>query len=251
MTKISDDISVKERIIGLLRKGYTRSQLINDLDHAERTVDAAIKEYKKRYGDIPAEAKKSNNSETTGLDLPSKLDVKQTIVPEYLIEHLSFVDGDRRQTFVDALLVYETARRSVMQDVLILQGLASAQALVTETQLRVLREAKSGSGEVAQAAAEQAAAIVGQQVLEAIRQSATTTSPNPIASMFAQAIQPYFGQAFGRLFSLFGGFGQPPGDSSPPSQAPQPSAPQGQPPAFTSGVKQMTADEVKEVFADV
>ena len=38
--------TIKDRIIGLLRKGYTRSQLINDFGFAERTVDAGIKVYK-------------------------------------------------------------------------------------------------------------------------------------------------------------------------------------------------------------
>jgi hypothetical protein len=63
---------------------------------------------------------------------PAKLDIKQVIVPEYLIKHLSFVNGDQRQTFVDALLVYETARRSVMENIIFLQGLASALPLETK-----------------------------------------------------------------------------------------------------------------------
>jgi hypothetical protein len=38
--------TMKERIIGLLRKGYKRGQLIHDFEFAERTVDAAIRAYK-------------------------------------------------------------------------------------------------------------------------------------------------------------------------------------------------------------
>ncbi len=251
MKEKSNDESIKAQIIGLLQKRYSRSQLINDFNFAERTVDSAIKEYKEQQGEEVDESKRGDNSEANTLNLPAKLDIKQTIVPEYLIEHLSFVDGDRRQTFVDALLVYEAARRSVMQDVLILQGLAAAQAQVTETQLTVLRAAKSESNEVAQAAAEQAAMMVGQQIQEVARQAATAGSPNPFASMFAQTVQPFFAQAFGRLFSTFGGFGQPPGMMpNPPSQPPQPCAPQGQPPAFTPGGEQMTEEEVKEVFCN-
>lgn len=44
-----------------------------------------------------------------------------------------------------------------MEDIVILQGLAAAHAQTTETQLKVLREAKSESSEIAQAAAEEAA----------------------------------------------------------------------------------------------
>ena len=39
------DETMKDRIIGLLRKGYKRSQLINDFGFTERTVDAAIRVY--------------------------------------------------------------------------------------------------------------------------------------------------------------------------------------------------------------
>jgi len=41
--------TIKDRVIGLLKKGYTRSQLINDFNFAERTVDGAIKEYKEHW----------------------------------------------------------------------------------------------------------------------------------------------------------------------------------------------------------
>lgn len=47
MENNQQDEIVKDRIIGLLDKGYNRSQLIHDFGYAERTVDAAIKVYKK------------------------------------------------------------------------------------------------------------------------------------------------------------------------------------------------------------
>ena len=40
------DETMKDRIIGLLVKGYKRAQLIQDFGFAERTVDAAIRAYK-------------------------------------------------------------------------------------------------------------------------------------------------------------------------------------------------------------
>lgn len=40
------DETIKDRILGLLRKGYRRTQLINDFGFAERTVDAAIRIHK-------------------------------------------------------------------------------------------------------------------------------------------------------------------------------------------------------------
>jgi len=258
MTEKQQDDTIKSRIIGLLEKGYTRSQLIGDFNFAERTVDSAIKEYKEQHGDEPDEVKRGDDPDTRALAIPAKLDIKQVIAPEYLIKHLSFVNGDQRQTFIDALLVYEAARRSVMEDITILQGLAAAQAQTTETQLRVLREAKSESSEVAKAAAEEAAWRVGQQVQEAARQAAASANPNPFASMLSQTIQPYLSQMFANMFGMFAGFGQPPGmtpPGAPPPQGapagfqqPQPGQPGFQQPA--PGFQEATEDEVKEAFSD-
>lgn len=249
MSDKAQEESIKDQIIVLLGKGYTRSQLLHDFGYAERTVDNAIKEHKEKSGDVANEAKRGDGSEAKSLTLPAKLDIKQVIAPEFLINHLSFVNGDQRQTFIDALLVYEAARRSVMEDVVILQGLAAAQAQTTETQLRVLREAKSESKEVAQAAAEEAAAIVGQQVLEAARQAATAGSSNPMASMLVQSIQPYFSQMVGRMFSMFGGFGQPLGTMPNQPGQPTPQIPsQGKAQVSTPGVEQIGKDEMEEVF---
>ena len=39
------DETTKDQIVSLLRKGYKRTQLIQDVGFAERTVDAAISAY--------------------------------------------------------------------------------------------------------------------------------------------------------------------------------------------------------------
>jgi len=59
MTDKQQDETIKDRITGLLRKGYTRSQLIHDLGFAERTVDVAIKAYKELEGDTRGENKEA------------------------------------------------------------------------------------------------------------------------------------------------------------------------------------------------
>ncbi|MFC1908257.1 hypothetical protein ACFLXD_00050 [Chloroflexota bacterium] len=251
MTEKPQEDTIKSRIIGLLQKGYNRGQLINDLNFAERTVDAAIKDYREQEGVEVDDTKKNNEFDTKALALPAKLDIKQVIAPEYLIKHLSFVDGGQRQTFIDALLVYEAARRSVMEDIVIIQGLASAQAQITDTQIKLLREAKSDSKEVAHAAAEEAAWRVGQQVQEVARQTAKPESPNPMASMFSQTIQPYFSQALSQMFGMFGGFGAPGGmmlsPGGQPTQAP-PGA--GQPSVTPPGSSQISDEEMEAIFND-
>ena len=239
------DETIKDRIIGLLRKGYKRGQLISDFGFAERTVDAAVREYKENHADTTDEPPKVNDSDTKGIAIPPKLDMRQVIVPEFLIKHLSFVNGDQRQTFVDALLVYEAARRSVMEDVMILQGLAAAQAQITETQLRVLREAKSESEEVAEAAAEGAAARVTEQIQATLQQVAMAGSSNPMTSMLAHTFQPYLSQAMSRIFGMFPGL-----MPNQPGQPSHPTPPQGQSPTSIPGIEQASDEEIKEVFGD-
>src|SRR3972149_7637856 len=102
MTEKLQDDTIKSRIIALLQKGYTRGQLISDFSFAERTVDSAIKDYKEQEGSEAGESKKSGEFDTKTLALPAKLDIKQVIAPEYLIQHLSFVDGGQRQKIIDA-----------------------------------------------------------------------------------------------------------------------------------------------------
>ena len=251
MTEKQQDDTIKGRIIGLLQKGYSRAQLISDFSFAERTVDSAIKDYKEQGGSEDGEPKKSDEFDTKALALPAKLDIKQVIAPEYLIKHLSFVDGGQRQTFIDALLVYEAARRSVMENIVIIQGLASAQAQITDTQIKLLREAKSDSKEVAHAAAEEAAWRVGQQVQEIARQVTKPESPNPMASMFTNAIQPYFSHALSQMFGMFGGFGVPGGVMPPPSVQPGQVPPAGgQPSTVPPGSKQISDEEMEAAFND-
>lgn len=248
MTDKQQDEPIKDQIVELLEKGYTRRQLIGDFHFAERSVDAAIKEYKELKGNEGDEAKKGNNSEGKASALPAKLDIKQTIVPEYLIEHLSFVDGDRRQTFIDALLVYEAARRSVMEDVLILQGLAEGQSKMTETQLSILRAAKSESAEVADRAAQEAAVSVGAQVMQALEQQRAAPA-NPMQQLMVDMLRQPLSQLMAKVMGMSG---QGMAGSIAPNQAgvQPPGQNQTQFQFDFSSVPQPTKDELKEAFGE-
>jgi hypothetical protein len=241
---MDDAVDEKTEINRLLDEGYTVKQII-ELGFKRRTVYYYAKKRVKPEG-TPVSSN-GHNPQTTLL--PAKLDGKQVIVPEYLIKHLSFIDGDKKQVAVDMVLIWEAARRSVMEDVMILQGLTTAQAQTTETQLRILREAKSESREIAAAAAEQAAQMVGGQVNEIVRQSARPESPNPMASMFSQTIQPYFSQALSRMFGMFGGLGQMPGMAPPQQGQPaQPGPAQEQPTVFGNTGNQVSKQEMEDAF---
>jgi len=129
--------------------------------------------------------------------------------------------------------------------------MASAQAQITDTQIKLLREAKSDSKEVAHAAAEEAAWRVGQQVQEVARQAAKPESPNPMASMFSQTMQPYLSQALGQMFGMFGGFGVPGGMVQPSAGQPTQAPPGGGQPASTPpSSKQISDEEMETIFND-
>ena len=242
----TDAIDEKTEINRLLDEGYNVKQVI-DLGFKRRTVYYYAKKRVKPEG-TPVS---SNGQMPQATLLPAKLDGKQVIVPEYIIKHLSFIDGAKKQVAVDMVLIWEAARRSVMEDVMILQGLTTAQAQTTETQLRILREAKSESREIAQAAAEEAARMVGGQVHEIVRQAAKPESPNPFASMLSQTMQPYLSQVFSRMFGMFGGFGQAPGMAPPqPGQPVQPGPVQGQPVSSGTTGNQISKQEMEEAFND-
>ena len=68
MSDKPQDESIKDQIIALLSKGYTRVQLIKDFRFAERTVDNAIKEYKEQHVDGSDESNKNNSEKHGGFD---------------------------------------------------------------------------------------------------------------------------------------------------------------------------------------
>lgn len=237
-----DDIEERVEISRLLEEGYSVNQII-DLGFKRRTVFYHAKKRTKPENDPATSAEQSGANSM----LPAKLEGRQVIVPEYLIQHLSFIDEDKKQAAVDMVLIWEAARRSVMEDVMILQGLTTAQAQTTETQLKILREAKSDSKEIARIAAEEAAMMVGGQIREVVQQNQVKESPNPMATMLTNTMQPFFSQAMGQMFKMFGNFGQTGGTMPPQNGQPAPQG-GGQPSMVPPGAKQIGDKEMEEAF---
>jgi len=75
-----------------------------------------------------------------------------------------------------------------MEDIIILQGLAEAQSKMTETQLNILKAAKSESGEVARQAAQEAASTVAEYFEQT--KPWLQSSANPMLSMMADLMKP-------------------------------------------------------------
>src|SRR3990170_358110 len=205
-----ESIDEKEEINRLLDEGYSVKQIIA-LGFKRRTV------YHYAKMRVKPENEPTSGSDTVTIGQVSKgkydmmkLGSKDVIPPEAILDVLHLPQNG------DAVEVW---RRGVLDGVGILllgaryaQLTASGQAEIVKNQLDIMREAKSDSKEVARAAAEEAAWRVGQQVQEVARQAAKPESPNPMATMFTQAVQPYFSQALGQMFGMFGA----PGGMMPP-----------------------------------
>ena len=212
--------STKDRIIGLLRKGYARSQLIADFNFAERTVDSAIKAYRELRCDDPGSITNDNNaayhqnpSRGSLEALPVKIGAKDMIPPEVALEHIRLQDGDYKKGFTDGMAVLILAARYN-------QILAGAQAEATESQLKILREVKGVSDEVAQQAAQEAAAGVAAYFER--EKPWLAASPNPMASMMVELMKPLLQNMMSRFMPAVpgghvdqsgAGFSPPPGFS--------------------------------------
>lgn len=244
MVEQSNEKSTKEKIIDLLRKGYTRSQLIGDLEFAERTVDSAIKEYREIHGDDPGDQSEANGHDPRGLALQgggkgnSALIRKQSeaVLPEWLQTAVSeLFDGseEQKRIFLAGSAVPIMGLRIFCESVVPIVQLLS---VWQKGQAEAALAAQQSGSELARAAAEQAAMGIGQKVVQAMKQQAVAQSPNPMMEMMVDAIRPQFTQLMGNLMgSLVSGKTQP-GQGTPlPMQSRQ-----------NGG--QASAEEIEEVF---
>ena len=244
-----ESMDEKDEINRLLDEGYSVKQII-DLGFKRRTAyhyaKLRVKPENEPVSDNDAVVVGSNGKVRHEM---IKLGSKDVIPPEAVMEVLHLPQNG------DAVEVW---RRGVLDGVGILllgaryaQLTASGQAEIVKNQLDIMREAKSDSKEVARAAAEEAAWRVGQQVQEVARQAAKPESPNPMASMLTNAIQPYFSQAIGQMFGMFGGFGAPGGMMPPPAGQPAQAPPSaGQPSVTPPGSRQISDEDMEAIFND-
>ncbi|MDD4986014.1 MAG: hypothetical protein PHQ43_09535 [Dehalococcoidales bacterium] len=137
--------------------------------------------------------------------LPVRLGPRDVIPPEVMIERMKLEDGQYKDGLIDGIgLVFAIARYN--------QILAATQAEVTETQLKILREAKSESGDVAKQAAEETAARVVSYFDQ--KKPEPASSPNPMEAMFARQMETVLDRLMGKMFGSGTGQGDqslPPG----------------------------------------
>lgn len=180
----------------LLLQGVTKKQLVA-AGFAESTVRKAGKRLENR-GEAPQsqEASAGNNipvthpnGEEADSRFPAKLSTKEIILPEVILSGIRLQNGEYKLGFVDGQKTLMAAQWMVLQQIGMLQGLSAAQSETMESQLRILREAKSESGEVAKQAAQEAASGVARYFEQT--KPWLEASPDPMVSMMTDLMKPY------------------------------------------------------------
>lgn len=252
MAKEPEEQTQIDRIIELLEKGYTRSQLIHDFNFPQRTVDSGIKRYKELHGDAPHTKQTKGNGEIKAETLPAKAKTGEGVIPEFIAaEMVNIFDGDDRdqRIFMAGMSVPLMGLR------LFAEGVKPFVDLLTVWQ-KGQAEAAAATQDSYRKIAEEAAAGVADAIspaFESLRSSVTASAPDPFRAMFANVMQPLLGQALGSFGQLLSRWQtrtqQPPSADVQPGQgdvhAPQAGQPGAQP---VSGFRQATKEEIKEAF---
>jgi hypothetical protein len=265
MDNSQQDESIKERLIGLLKKGYARAQLINDFGFAERTVDAAIRAYKDLKGDNGegteedgkpgandgASASKGTGKGTAGSPardgaLAFRKD-KESVLPEWLERDIAEIfDGQARdqKVFLAGMSVPLMGLRLFAEGVKpIIELLVTWQ----EGQALAVQTAQASSIKVAREAGEAAAGGVAKFFMET--KPWLSAAPDPWKAMMVDTMRPVIQQMVGQLVGGFMRF-------APQAHSGVKPSPQGQagfqlPPTAQAGtVQEMTEKEIQEVFGD-
>ena len=220
------DETIKDRIIGLLRKGYSRSQLIADFDFAKRTVDSAIKAYRELKGNNREEAKDGTRPDAhDDSALPSTLKGTEVITPEGILEHC-LRDGSRDwELRIEGMMLLRAAQKMNLDDVEIMKGQAEANTKMLKPILDVMEKARedmdaaaerarASTEEVAQAAAAGAAARAAMHIDEKFEQlkqqkADIATVQDPMKGLMARTMETLMNRVTGMM--LGGQVGPTPG----------------------------------------
>jgi len=271
VTEEQNNKTIKDQIIGLLLKGYKRAQLIHDFDFAERTVDAAIREYKELSNGNGGNGGESGRTITDdeASTPPSKSGgkaaiggrdgslairkEKESVLPEWLESDVAEIfDGQTRdqRIFLAGMSVPLMGLRLFVEGV---KPIIDLLATWQEGQAQAARLAQGSGIEMAKEAGEAAASSVAKFFMDT--KPWLSAAPDPWRAMVVDSMRPIFQQVTGQLMgTLLKGFGTPMAGAT--GALGQPTQSQrGQPAAGQSNVQQSTfepatIDEVKEAFGD-
>jgi hypothetical protein len=231
MSEQQKEKTTKTTITELLKKGYTRSQLINDLDFAERTVDGAIKDYRASGGYVADDDMTKSEDKAAVEMLPAKAKPGEVIIPEWIAnEMVNIFDGNERdrRIYLAGLATPILGVRLIQE---IVKPLTDLMLAIRKEELQAVMETQTMSREMA----DRAAQGVGAQVVQALREQRTgAASVNPMEQLMADMMRQPLTQMISKVMGA--SMGQP---------GVQPQTGYNIP-----GQSQVTNEEVKEVFHD-
>lgn len=240
-TEKPQDETVKNRIVVLLQRGYSRAQLINDFGFAERTVDNAIKNYKEQGGEETEKEPSSSQVKDKTMAIRKE---KESVLPEWLENDVAEIfDGNIR----DRKLFMAGMSVPLMGLRIFGETAPSIVELITvwqRGQIETARALQGGGAETAKVAAQEVLSQSMPQILGAVKDSSVNTSTSPMQGMMVRLFEPYLQN----IMAKFGGLGMlgmmPMGGQAQTSPGTQPGP---QAPGTTGKVSK---DEIKEVFND-
>jgi len=172
------DLTDSEKVKALYNLGYSRKQLIEDFHFSRSLI----------YDTLPV--KRELQKEKGFDEIPLSIKSTEVIPPEGIIQRLS--DGSTDwQLRLEGMMLLRAARKMVREDLAIYDSLISAQAKAIEAQLKILKEAKSDSEEVALKAATFVAEQIKGEIEEKLeRQKPDIASvPNPLEGLMARMME--------------------------------------------------------------
>lgn len=200
MTEKQQAETVKNRIIGLLRRGYTRGQLINDFGFAHRTVDGAIKAYKELESDDTEEDNEGTTSSVRDGVLAIRKE-KESVLPEWLeVDVAQIFDGavQDQRIFLAGMSVPLMGLRLFAEGV---KPIIDLMATWQRGQAEAAQAAQGSGIEMAKAAGEAAAMGVGRYFQET--KPWLASSPDPWRAMMVDTVRPIFQQIMGQVMGGF------------------------------------------------
>jgi len=255
MTDNQQDETFKDRILGLLQKGYKRSQLINDLGFAERTVDAAIKVFKE-LGNDDGEDDKGNSDPPAESEMnphrSKSTAITKALPVEAIVDNLPWpvdVDGHVDGVFV-AGMRYEAM--NIIRGIRLAQELSKMgvdQATPIIKMAQEMRQEEIESAKTVGRALAQATMESNQEILTALNNlslGGKQPSPDPMQRMIGMIRS--LPQMFNAMNAMTGMLGMKPLTGLQPQAQTQQNQSQGQMSMETPGIEQIGKDEMEEAF---
>ena len=210
--------TMKDRIVGLLQKGYKRGQLINDLGFADAPWTPPIRAHKELVNDGTGasqadggpiaddqapEAKSEHGGKGAaggGRDVVPVRKDKESVLPEWLKNDVAGIfDGQTRdqRIFLAGMSVPLMGLRLFAEGV---KPMIELLATWQEGQAQAARAAQGSGLEMAREAGETAASGVAKYLADT--KPWLSAAPDPMKAMMADGMRPAFQQMMGQLMGV-------------------------------------------------